>query len=267
MEVIEKLVKYGGLALITYLLIKAFTDGLIEEKHIYVLVGLIMVPIVLIGFGSDTCPKMKEGYQITDPPIVPSIYPGPPNQDRVLGTVAVPPPMPPMPLDKDVRDQMSITGIDMKIYDALGAEEERAKDKIRAAYTNDMVYTESNPLNTIPLGTQIYGYTYLPAENWFRAYERPPPCLVNGQEPLVVVRPISEGAYLSDLLEYDSAANALGPGLGYAKIRPNPPPSVNPEIPTSMQKAAVAAADAKASADVKSSNIIVASPQPPYETK
>lgn len=237
MDMIEKLVKYGGLGLITYLLIKAFTDGLMEEKHIYVLVTLIMVPIVLLGFGSDSCPRLKENYQITDPPIVPSIYPGPPDQDRVLGTVAAPPPMPPMPMvDQDIKDQMSITGIDMKIYDALGAEEERAKDKIRASYTNDMIYTESNPLNTIPLGTQIYGYTYLPAENWFRAYERPPPCLVNGKEPLVVVKPITEGAYISDLLEYDSAAAALGPGLGYARIRSPPPANINPELPTAMQK-------------------------------
>jgi len=239
MDVIEKLVKYGGLALITFLLIKAFTDGTLSEKNTYVLVGLIMIPIVLVGFGSGVCPRVKENYQITDPPIVPSIYPGPPNQDRVLGTVTAPPPMPPMPIDQDIKDQMSITGIDMKIYDALGAEEQRAKDKIRASYTNDMVYTESNPLNTIPLGTQIYGYTYLPAENWFRAYERPPPCLVEGKGTLSVVRPISEGAYLSDLLEYDAAANALGPGLGYARIRQPPTASVNPEIPTSMQKITV----------------------------
>jgi len=212
---LEDIIKYVGLAIIIFCLVKAFADKKIKDQYILLLVLFIMAPIVFLQVGKFTCPRvaLTENYQVTDPPVVPSIYPGPPNRDRVLGTVTIPPPLPASATDLDVQDQKSISGIDMQIFEKLGGAEDRAKDKIRRAYANEMVFTRTNPLNTVPLGTQLYGYTYLPPENWFRAYERPPVCLVNGTDKLWTANPIDEGAYVRDLLEFDTETNIPGPTL------------------------------------------------------
>lgn len=215
--IIESGVKYTALILIIYFLIKAIIDDKIDNTKIIMLSVLIMIPVFLMEWSSPCRNKsVREGYQVTDPPLVPSIYPGPPNKDRVLGTVAYPPPYPGSyinAINQDVEDQKSIAGINMKVYDELIAEENRAKDKIRAAYTNEMIFTETNPINTVPLGTQLYGYTYLPPENWFRAYNKPPVCLIEKNEKMAVVRPIDEGAYIQDLLEFDTYNNTPSPSL------------------------------------------------------
>ena len=62
-----------------------------------------------------------------------------------------------------------------------------------------MVNTTTNPLNTVPLGTQLYGYTYMPPENWFRAYEQPPVCITDNN---TTVNPVTDPS-INCLLEYE----------------------------------------------------------------
>ena len=207
---LEDGIKYAGLTAIIYFLIKAFADDKLGNTEICCLVLFIMVPIIFVcgQISKKKCQKRMEPFQITDPPVVPSIYPGPPNTDPVLGVVQVPPPLPASAQNQDVQDFKSIVPINLQTYDALLNQEDQAKNRIRQAYTNEMVFTETNPFNTVPLGTQLYGYTFLPPENWFRAYERPPICISNDPQ---IVRPIGEGNYVADLLEFDTRSNVPGP--------------------------------------------------------
>jgi len=85
-------------------------------------------------------------------------------------------------------------------------------NKIQATHKDDMVYTTTHPFNTVPLGTQLYGYTYLPPENWFRAYERPPVCISKKSCP---VCPVADPS-TAGLLEFDSNNNTMGAmGIDY----------------------------------------------------
>jgi hypothetical protein len=111
-------------------------------------------------------------------------------------------------------------GIDKQTYEKLIENEKKAMNKIREKQRDEMVYTNTHPFNTIPLGTQLYGYTYLPPENWFRAYERPPVCVTDKQCP---VCPIAE-SNTSGLMEFDTTNNVLGPdgiNLRYVKSKLN----------------------------------------------
>jgi len=101
-----------------------------------------------------------------------------------------------------------IMGIDKEVYEKLGQEEQEAMGKIVGRYRDEMVYTSTHPFNTVPLGTQLYGYTYLPPENWFRAYEKPPVCVTDRRCP---VEPIYSGKDTVDLMEFDTSNNVLGP--------------------------------------------------------
>ena len=77
-------------------------------------------------------------------------------------------------------------------------------DRIAGGYKDEMVYTSTHPFNTVPLGTQLYGYTYLPPENWFRAYERPPVCVTDDRSPVV---PVYSSAGVSELMQFDTTNN------------------------------------------------------------
>lgn len=200
-------IKYIAIAAIIYFLLKAFAADKLKEEHIILLVVLIMALIIFIANQNFTCPNKRrfEGYQMTDTAIVNSVYPGPNNTN--------------LPLDKptewdntqypdqDIQDMKDIMAIDKETYEKLTENEKKAIDKIRSNYTNEMVYTTTHPFNTIPLGTQLYGYTFLPPENWFRAYERPPVCITDKKCP---VCPIAD-ATTSGLMEFDASNNILGP--------------------------------------------------------
>lgn len=215
MFTLQDAIKYIGLAAIIYFLIKAFAANKLPDKYIIVLVILIMAIVIFIVNQQTKCPrKTVEGYQITPPSIVPSIYPGPDNKDPVLDK----------PdewvvkdyTNEDIENLKDIMGINKETYEKLKENEQRAVDKITAGYKNEMVYTTTHPFNTIPLGTQIYGYTYLPPENWFRAYERPPVCI---SDKRCSVCPIAD-ASVSGLMEFDASNNVLGAtgiDLRYAK--------------------------------------------------
>jgi hypothetical protein len=215
-------IKYLGLTAIVYFLIKAFADDKLDNKQIAILVIAIMVVAIFIMNQQVDCPKrpLKERYQVTDPPLVDSIYPGPNNTDTPMDTIARAGPTKPAIkwVDKDIQDMKSIMGIDKKVYHELVENEKKAKEVIRKGprFHNEMVYTNTNPFNTVPLGTQLYGYTYLPPENWFRAYERPPVCVTDQR---CAVCPLADKG-TADLMEFDTTNNVVGPdgiNLRYAK--------------------------------------------------
>ncbi len=206
-------VKYIGLTIIIYFLIKAFTDNAIDDKQIAFLVVCIMGLVLFLSYPKQKCGKkykseqyqITEPYQITNPPLVDSIYPQKENSDSK-------PDVSPRYKnieygDQDIQDFKDIMRIDKKTYKKLMNNEQKAMDVILANQRNEMVYTETNPFNTIPLGTQLYGYTYLPPENWFRAYERPPVCVSDKKCP------VCPTAYsnTAELMQFDTSNNVVGP--------------------------------------------------------
>lgn len=201
---VNKFITLIGLAAIIFLLIKAFAGEALSNAQTLMLLVFIMIPVLFVCYQNKSQCKITEPYQVTDPPVTSSIYPGPPNRDPVLGRVQIPPPIPSANDDLDVQDYKDILPINKEIYADLVDNEEIAKNKIRQTYTNEMVFTESHPFNTVPLGTQMYGYTFLPPENWFRAYDRPPVCISN-ERPLM--EPIVDGNSTRDLLEFDTFGN------------------------------------------------------------
>ena len=200
-------IKYIGLAAIIYFLVKAFAANKLTNQQIALLVLCIMVIVIFIASQQFVCSNKNriEGYQVTNTPVTDSVYAGPDSTDETLDT---PNEFPNTQCpDDDMEDMKDIMHIDKKIYDQLTANEQKAIDAIRAKYSNEMVYTQTHPFNTIPLGTQLYGYTYLPPENWFRAYERPPVCITDKQ---CEVCPVA-GASTSGLMEFDTTNNLSGP--------------------------------------------------------
>lgn len=63
--------------------------------------------------------------------------------------------------------------LNQQLINQIDKREKEAADKIKSNYEYDMKYTESHPFNTVPMGSNLYGYTFLPPENWFRPYEYP----------------------------------------------------------------------------------------------
>jgi hypothetical protein len=213
---LQNFIKYLGLAIIIFFLIKAFTDNKLDNTSVCILVIIIMALIMFL-IRNTTCVRSKnEHYQITDPPIVDSIYPGPDNIEMETDILE---PMKPdiKEKDQDIQDFKDIMAIDKETYQKLIKNEKNAEEQIREKQRDEMVYTNTHPFNTIPLGTQLYGYTYLPPENWFRAYERPPVCVTNKRCPTC---PIAEGGSTSNLMEFDTSNNVVGPdgiNLRYVK--------------------------------------------------
>lgn len=205
-------IKYVGFGGVLYFLIKSIAKDNIDNKQlISLVVGIVIITIFLM---QSKCKKV-EGFQVTDPPIVDSIYPGPPNRETRSA------PLLPMKqtiqyTDEDIRDFKDIAGIDKQTYEKLIENEQRAMNKIRMGYKDEMVFTTSHPFNTVPLGTQLYGYTYLPPENWFRAYERPPVCVTDKRCP---VSPVLDSS-TSGLMEFDTSNNVVGPaGIDLRYVR------------------------------------------------
>lgn len=58
--------------------------------------------------------------------------------------------------------------LDTEAIEQIKTREANAMAKIVSKYQDNMIYTESHPFNTVPLGSKLYGYTYLPPENWYR---------------------------------------------------------------------------------------------------
>jgi len=212
-------IKYAALAIILFCLLKAFNADSVDDKELVVLVLCIVFVVFILTYQTRTkCEKLKESYRMTNPPLVDSIYPEKPNFDERPNVV--------IPyknieyVDDDIRDFKDIMAIDKKTYEKLLDNEQVAMDAIQQRHTDEMVYTTTHPFNTVPLGTQLYGYTYLPPENWFRAYERPPVCVTDQKCP---VCPAAYGN-TADLMQFDSTNNIINSNkidLRYVKKRLN----------------------------------------------
>jgi hypothetical protein len=209
-------IKYVGMALILFCLLKAFMGNLDNQK-LALIITLVVGMTFLIANSRDNCP-LKEGYTIVNPPLVDSIYPGAENID----SPDIPPVYPEHKQysDEDIENMKDIVALDKQTYERLISNENKAKNKIISNYKNEMAYSESNPFNTVPLGTQLYGYTYLPPENWFRAYERPPVCVSDKRS---AVNPMV-GDSVCGLMQFDTSRNVTGPdgiNIQYVKNKLN----------------------------------------------
>lgn len=193
-------IKYIGLAAIIYFLIKAFAANILSDKHILILVILIMAVVIFIANQKVGCDRRIEGFQqqidgITKQPDTPQ---GASNSSNDWNKQNY--------NSQDFEDIKNLMNLDIGTYNRLNEQEKQAINKIKSKYRDDMVYTQTNPLNTVPLGSQLYGYTYMPPENWFRAYERPPVCITDKK---CQVCPVAD-ASIAGLLEFDSNTNTLG---------------------------------------------------------
>ncbi|XWV26499.1 hypothetical protein QJ857_gp0570 [Tupanvirus soda lake] len=200
-------IKYIGLAAIVYFLLKAFANNILTNCQIIILVLCIMLFVIFIASQNFNCPnKYKvERFDMTNG-ITNSVYDGPLNHniddddtaDEYNNMDHS---------DDDINDFKDIMGIDKQRYEQIKNTEKNAMDRIRSNHKNEMIHTTTHPFNTVPLGTQLYGYTYLPPENWFRAYERPPVCI---SEKICAVCPVADPS-TAGLLEFDSNNNIMGP--------------------------------------------------------
>lgn len=185
------IIAYIGLAAIIYFLIKAFAYNKLSSKDIAVLVAIIMLLVIFIASQRYTCPKRYEGF--TNSVVTGSI----PGRETKSTAVA----------EDDNQQLKNIIGIDADRYNQIKEKEQAAMDRIRATHRDDMVHTRTHPFNTVPLGSQLYGYTFMPPENWFRAYEAPPICETNG----IISMSYRPDPRTASLLELDTKNNITPP--------------------------------------------------------
>ena len=111
-------------------------------------------------------------------------------------------------VNKDVEDMKDLMGIDRERWAILRENVNNAKARIASRWQDEMKYTQSNPLNTIPLGANLdKGYTMLDPIQWFRAWDRPPVCRTDKQCPVCPVAPSGTDEYL----QFDARDNITGP--------------------------------------------------------
>lgn len=184
-------VKYVGLAAIIYFLIKSFANNQLSNLQILMIVIFIMILVIfIVGQNTECSQKSRERFEIT---------PNNPETNNQLPEIDY--------NQNEVLRDIDELGLDKNRYERILADEKEAMDKIKSGYKNEMVYTQSHPFNTVPLGSQLYGYTFLPPENWFRAYDKPPVCITDKK---CTVCPMNEPS-TAGLLEFDSTNNIMGP--------------------------------------------------------
>lgn len=177
-------------------------NSLKNHQIIWMVIIIIVLVIVVVNLRTQ-CPR-REFYQEIDTLSSENTQA---IDDTITGNT--------IDIDEETKEQLAIGGVDPKAYQDLVEREEEAAEKIRSSFQGEMVYTSTNPFNTVPLGqsrgktpikcsTQSSGgYTYLPPENWFRAYEQPPVCITDRQS---VVHPSADPS-TAGLLEYDAFHN------------------------------------------------------------
>lgn len=204
---LNKLFFYLLQGLVIFLLIKALTPETNNANIAFLSAAIIIVVIVL---NRETFEKPERMTTVsasnTGGGIIESVFSGPPTAPprklvRDVDTTKYP--------DEDIEDLKDIMMVDKKLIQRLDENEKKAREKIRAEYKDDMRFTNTHEFNTIPLGSQIYSYTMLPPENWFRAYERPPTCISDRKCP--VCPTISSGSSMVGLMEFEAASNVTGP--------------------------------------------------------
>jgi hypothetical protein len=234
----NKLLFYIVQAVLVFLMVKAISNDAIPNIQIVIL-SAIIVAITYLFDVNTTCPyaattvRPRSSMEYFDPTrsaIIDSVYQAPPQSksakllkyDDAFGQQVqrVIPPETPAPKieysidddnypDPDITDLKDNMQVDKKLISQLNDREQKARQIIRSKYKDEMQYTNTHEFNTIPLGSQIYSYTYLPPENWFRAYERPPVCISNDTCPVCPV--VVNGNSTAELMEFDTMANQKMP--------------------------------------------------------
>lgn len=201
---LNRLFFYFLQGLVIALLIKALTPET-DNYKIGILSAIIMLTIIILNRETFQTKKTTEGYENLQFPLATSVFannkPSTYSPQKYIRDVQ----MTKYP-DADVEDLKDIMQVDKNLIKKLDDNEKKAREAIRKNYQDDMRFTNTHEFNTIPLGSQIYSYTYLPPENWFRAYERPPVCITDKQCP---VCPMVSN-YVN-FMEFDAASNITGP--------------------------------------------------------
>uniref|UniRef100_A0A6C0CBI3 Uncharacterized protein n=1 Tax=viral metagenome TaxID=1070528 RepID=A0A6C0CBI3_9ZZZZ len=235
---LENIITYLGAAGIIYCLIKAFSDDAIDDVKIGIIIAIVMIIIIFLTNKN----KLTEGYRIVEPPVQDALFastdgtvsgvfkPGVEIPSNVVGLprpeVNVPVNIPPALIadttepqitlepkrrvfdyrtsDQDMIDFMNLSGVDKQKFEEMMFIEDAAKEGIKERYQNEMVYTSSNPFNTVPLGRNLNPYTYLPEFAWYRGYEQPPVCIPSPNDcPVCPLAPSGT----TDLMHFNNVDN------------------------------------------------------------
>lgn len=206
MAIVAKIFKYGITALVSFITIKMIDHGICNFKAVAAALIITAVVIILDWMFADRL----ERYQTIDNGDTRAIITGNTNGGIVgsiypqLGYTAVSTAR--NDVNQDFSNFMDIANIDKQAYQALVNNENRVKNILLDDYPK-IASSLTNPLNTVPLGAQLYGYTYLPPENWFRAYDRPPLCLTENANGVTgTIDPI-----VGNMLQFDAVGNIMGP--------------------------------------------------------
>ena len=202
MSSLQNIIKYLGLAAISYFLIKAFANNKLTNIQIVIIVLLILLFVFFIVGQNFNCPKNNEIFQAINQSKKMEHF-EPHENNKILKNNKNNKNNKINYVDEDIQDFKDIMGIDKQKYQNIKNNEKKIKNKIRSSYKDGMLYTETNPLNTVPLGAQLYGYTYLPPENWFRAYEKPPVCITDKR---CAICPMTDKS-IAGLIEFDASTN------------------------------------------------------------
>ena len=198
----QNILLYIGVAAIIFFLLKALTTNMLTNSQISLIVLIIMVLVILLLNQCTLCSKNKNKETFRNvggirSPSAPSVYrPSEPSVSKC-----------PDYSNEDLENLKDDMDIDYNRYSAIKNQENNAKKRIRQGYVREMVYTTTNPINTVPLGSTLHDYTYLPPENWFRAYEQPPVCIIDQPSN---VSPIADPS-ISGLIEFESENNIIAP--------------------------------------------------------
>jgi hypothetical protein len=233
---LENIITYLGAAGIIYCLIKAFSDDAIDDVKIGIIIVIVMVIVIFLTNKN----KLTEGYRIVEPPVQDALFASTdgtisgvfrPGVNMPVNTIPAPiadttepqitlepkeimeSRMPPQPTkrtfdyrtgNQDMIDFMNLSGVDKQKFEEMMFIEDAAKEGIKERYQNEMVYTTSNPFNTVPLGRNLNPYTYLPEFAWYRGYEQPPVCIPSPNDcPTCPLAPSGT----TDLMHFDNVDN------------------------------------------------------------
>jgi len=224
MALLDNIITYTGAGVIIYFLIRAFGgESIGNVNSVMLTVGIMIIIIFLLrkckteSFRTVSNPLKMDGLSpqwvarpteeaffhssgkngmVIDGKFRPFQYQPTIGQKFDYGTT-----------DKDIIDQMNISKVDKQKFEETMISEKLAKEDIKSRWRNEMIYSDSNPFNTLPIGRELNSYTYLPEYAWFRGYEKPPVCVPSGRE--CPVCPLSSGG-TTELMHFSNVDSYAG---------------------------------------------------------
>ena len=193
---INNILKYVGLTVFVYFLIKTFSNNNMTNTQIYVVVGLVVMTVFIMANNNEgSCPRrFAEGYKKKDKKNTsPTTGHTHPTTGHTHSTTGHPTTGHSHDTDdeheSDTDDDYE-TEENMELKKSVGfrddvhkkIKEQESKAKQKVISKKKKTKSRTNPLNTVPLGTSHFNYTMMPVENWFRAYDKPPICLPSSND-------------------------------------------------------------------------------------